>query len=143
MQEGGRNISFFHRIVSNRKANNFIKGIYNSNGLWMNTPDSIGMVLLNHFCSLFSTDNSSSFPSPNLPFNILNEVQISQLQRPLDNVEINLVFKFVSLWKALGPYGFHLRFIKLIGILLERICTFSFMVYSVIELPCICIIEPR
>ncbi|KAL6211963.1 hypothetical protein ACLB2K_017186 [Fragaria x ananassa] len=51
-----RNTTFFHRRASNRKQRNTIKGLNNSNGVWVMKPNEIEEIVTSYYNSLFETE---------------------------------------------------------------------------------------
>ncbi|KAL6188703.1 hypothetical protein ACLB2K_040094 [Fragaria x ananassa] len=51
-----RNTAFFHRRASNRKQRNTIKGLNNSNGVWVTKPNEIVEIVTSYYNSLFDTE---------------------------------------------------------------------------------------
>ena len=53
LKHGNRNTKFFHAKASKRRRKNFIKGIRNSQGQWMENLEEVVQVTSNYFDNLF------------------------------------------------------------------------------------------
>ncbi|KAL6213916.1 hypothetical protein ACLB2K_013355 [Fragaria x ananassa] len=71
LKVGDRNTAFFHRRASNRKQRNTIKGLNNSNGVWVTKPNEIEEIVTSYYNSLFDTEGVNE----NALNSILNTVQ--------------------------------------------------------------------
>ena len=55
LKYGDRNTNFFHSKASQRRRRNFIKGIKNANGVWVEEVDDVVDVAANYFMEIFTT----------------------------------------------------------------------------------------
>ncbi|KAL6211599.1 hypothetical protein ACLB2K_016822 [Fragaria x ananassa] len=54
LKDGDRNSKFFHKSASNRRKKNKLKGLYDRQGVWQNTPQGIEEVVISYFQDLFA-----------------------------------------------------------------------------------------
>ena len=54
LKYGDRNTNFFHSKASQRRRRNFIKGIKNANGVWVEEVDDVVDVAANYFMDIFT-----------------------------------------------------------------------------------------
>ncbi|XP_075669862.1 uncharacterized protein LOC142639588 [Castanea sativa] len=59
LKEGDRNTKFFHHRASERRRKNTINGIWDANGIWCETEESIAAAALSYFENLFTTSRPS------------------------------------------------------------------------------------
>lgn len=69
-REGDRNTSFFHLAATARKQQNFIHGLYDSEGRWCQENHDVEKVITDYFDGLFQT----SHPDPSLIDEVLEPV---------------------------------------------------------------------
>lgn len=56
LRDGDRNSAFFHRRASNRRSQNKIKGLTDSEGVWHTQPAKIRSLLLDYFENIFKAE---------------------------------------------------------------------------------------
>lgn len=55
LQAGDMNTKFFHSVASQRRRNNFIRGLFDDNGNWKLDPEGMGAIANSYFKSLFTS----------------------------------------------------------------------------------------
>ncbi|XP_024155813.1 uncharacterized protein LOC112163786 [Rosa chinensis] len=95
LKDGDRNTRFFHQKASNRKQRNYLKGLFDSAGVWQDTPGGIETIVLDYYNSLFRSTNvsdvqrepvlSSLVPviTPNLGASLLLEYSADEIKQAL------------------------------------------------------------
>lgn len=58
LQNGDRNISFFHKVTVSRQSRNKIVGLQNQNGDWISDREGITKVAMEYFESLFTVSEA-------------------------------------------------------------------------------------
>lgn len=59
LQHGDRNTRFFHISASQRKSNNFIRGLVNDRGEWCTDTHSLAATTFDYFGNIYSSSNPS------------------------------------------------------------------------------------
>lgn len=57
LTDGDLNTNFFHQHANNRRKKNFIKGLFNKDGVWCTEDEDLEGIVLNYFRDLFSSSN--------------------------------------------------------------------------------------
>lgn len=69
LKEGDRSTKFFHYRANQRNKRNYILGLSNEAGVWVQEEDQLGKLVENYFEEMFTTPNLSGFNA------ILNGIQ--------------------------------------------------------------------
>ncbi|XP_030478041.1 uncharacterized protein LOC115695088 [Cannabis sativa] len=59
LQEGDNNSNFFHAFATNRRRNNFISKLKDSNGNWVDWSSGLPQIMVDYFCALFASSNAN------------------------------------------------------------------------------------
>ena len=54
LKHGDKNTKFFHSKFLQRRQRNFIKGIKNANGVWVEEVEDVAKVAFDYFMNIFS-----------------------------------------------------------------------------------------
>lgn len=60
VKDGDGNTKYFHHKASQHKQRNFIKGVFDSGGLWQTDDEKIEEEVENYFNKFFTSDNPST-----------------------------------------------------------------------------------
>ena len=61
LRDGDRNTRFYHSKASQRRRRNYIKGLFDSNGVWCSQPSRVATIAVDFYQQLFSSDNPQDF----------------------------------------------------------------------------------
>ena len=61
LKDGDRNTRFFHSKASQRRRENYIKGLYDNNGQWCTNPSRVEDIVLEFYQALFTSQNPENF----------------------------------------------------------------------------------
>lgn len=99
-------MKFFHGITTQRKRQNFIKGLRDNDGVWQNDDHIFSSLLIGFYEKLFTTSNPHSMDQ------ILDGVQEvvtnsmrTKLAQPYTKSEVDRAIKDMAPLKAPGPDG--------------------------------------
>ena len=113
LKEGDSNTRFFHYRATQRNRYNFIEGLENDAGVWVDDEQQMGSVLEQYFNSLFTSSNPSGFEE------ILDGIQpamtneaASYLVRDFQAEEVRLALKQMAPLIAPDPDGMSPIFYK-------------------------------
>ena len=95
-------------VNSHRRRNTLLNISINGRRLFQDTKIKEGLV--DAFQNLLSTSDSWRLPLPDLPFNVIVDVQAAKLEEMFSEEEILAVISRLSGDKAPGPDGFPLAF---------------------------------
>ena len=122
MQQGDRNIKFFHSTASQRQRKNTIQGFLDDQGVWQSIEEGTKRTILEYYTSIFTSNRPTQFTA------------VEQVLEPKVIGEMNMVltreFQPDEVWRALqqmhpmkspGPDGMPLSSTKNFGILLGQI----------------------
>ena len=105
-QEGDRNTSFFHAKASARYQKNFIEGMVDERGRWLDDEAKVGDIAIDYFEKLFTSSSPEDFSD------ILSAIQPKvtttmneELTRTFTAQEIKVALKQMYPLKAPGPNG--------------------------------------
>ncbi|XP_071933198.1 uncharacterized protein [Coffea arabica] len=107
IQEGDANTAFFHSVVRQRRASNYISGIRSATGQWLSEAEDIKSSAAAFFQALFSSDRNTDWQLV-LPFALPQVSQgdnESMLALPTTDEVREVVFS-ISPDSAPGPDGF-------------------------------------
>ena len=104
--EGDRNTNFFHSKASQRWKKNTISGIWDENGTWCDTNESIAVTTIAYFESLFITSNPCciSEVTDTIATRVTDEMN-QGLIATFTKKEVVTALKQMHPTKALGPDG--------------------------------------
>ena len=109
LKEGDKNTWFFHRMANAHRRRNTILNI-SINGRRLVQETEIKEGLVDAFQKLLFPPNSWCPPLPDLPFNVIGDVQVAKLEEMFAEEEILAVISGLSRDKAPGLDGFPLAF---------------------------------
>ena len=106
IKSGDKNTRFFHGTATNRKRQNFIKGLRDADGNWQSEEAAFTKVLIDFYAELFTTSNPQNLEK------VLEGIQEvvsrdmnSKLTAPYKAEEVELAIKEMAPLKAPGPDG--------------------------------------
>ena len=110
---GDKNTKIFHSKASQRHRRNFIQGIKNSKGVWVDKIEDVAEVAVHYFENIFS---SSMFDRMDECLNAVNHRLSSNMLNVLSNEfsadEVKTALFQIGLTKAPGPDGMNALFYK-------------------------------
>lgn len=113
LQYGDQNTMYFHCRAMERNKRNFISGLENEHGAWVEGKNHIGDLLTRYYSSLFTTTNPTDLDP------VLNGVELrvtedmnSKLLKPFVLAEVLSALKQIDVDTAPGPDGLPLLFYK-------------------------------
>lgn len=111
LQEGDRNMKFFHMSTIIRRTRNRVERLKNENGDWVYEVVGLKTLALNYFSNLFSQGQVVCFQGhiPKL-FLRLETMDISDLMHPVDLSEVQSSLFNIGSGKAPGVDGFRASF---------------------------------
>lgn len=117
---GDKNTSLFHTKASNRKAQNYIMGLNDLNGVWQEDPNEIKRIATNYFSNLFTTSNPTQWEELNAVIEpIVSESMDYLLTRDFKPFEVAQTLKQMHPTTTPGPDGmpplFYQTFWPLVG----------------------------
>lgn len=111
LAEGDQNTKFFHQKATRRKRRNFIKGVRDSNGVWVDDQREVAKVVVEFFTQLFTSAGPHSFEEALMGINSrVTEEMNQELVRPFDPGEVYNVLFQMHQSKAPGPDGMNANF---------------------------------
>ena len=106
IKSGDKNTRFFHGTATNRKRQNFIKGLRDADGNWQSEEAAFTKVLIDFYAELFTTSNPQNLER------VLEGIQEvvsrdmnSKLTAPYKAEEVELAIKEMAPLKAPGLNG--------------------------------------
>lgn len=122
LKDGDRNTKYFHHKASQRKARNWIRGLYDKDGVWREDMQEVEDVTVDFYKNLFDSCNPSSDNIRKVLDHVphcITEDDNAALMAPFSKEEIFSALQQMHPCKAPGPDGMHaifyLRFWHIIG----------------------------
>ena len=120
LQYGDRNTKFFHSKASQRRHRNFIKGIKNDNGDWVEEVDEVAEVASDYFMNIFKAITCDRMEEClNAVHQRLTADMLEVLSRPYSREEVRAALFQMGPTKAPGPDGmnaiFYQKFWHIVG----------------------------
>ena len=103
---GDRNTQFYHALTKQRRIQNRIIGLYNEEGIWVNSESKVEEVAVKYFMDLFHTSSPEDFNSflEEVPTSI-TEDQNRNLMAEATEEEVKALLFMMHPEKGLGPDG--------------------------------------
>ena len=120
LKYGDKNTKIFHSKASQRRRRNYIEGIKNANGVWVEKVKEVAEVASNYFMNIFKAGTCDRMEDclttvPNKLTDDMREV----LSRPYSSEEVKVALFQMGPTKAPGPDGmnaiFYQKFWHIIG----------------------------
>ena len=110
---GDQNTKYFHCHATDRNKRNFISGLKDEQGNWVEREDQIGALITKYFASLFQTGNPTDLDSVLnvVERRVLDEMN-AELLKPFAEAEVLLALKQIDANTAPGPDGLPPLFYK-------------------------------
>ncbi|XP_075665701.1 uncharacterized protein LOC142635432 [Castanea sativa] len=104
LKEGDKNTKFFHTQASERRKQNTILGIEDSQGRWCNERDSIAQVAVEYFETIYETNSPTLIHEiiAAIPTKVIAEMNES-LNKNFTRKEVVMALKQIHPTKAPGP----------------------------------------
>ena len=117
---GDRNTKIFHSKASQRRRMNFIEGIKNANGVWVEEVDGVAKVASDYFMNIFKVSTCDRIVECLSKVNReITEDMLELLSKPYSNEEVKAVLFQMGPTKAPGPNGmnalFYQKFWHIVG----------------------------
>ena len=111
--QGDRNTKFFHSKASQRRKKNTISGIWDENGIWCDTSESIAATAIAYFEALFTTSNPCRIleVTNTIPTKVTDEMN-QGLIAAFTREEVVTALKQMHPTKAPGPDGMSVIFFQ-------------------------------
>ena len=132
LKEGDKNTSFFHAQASERRKQNTILGIWDSQGRWCDGKDSIAQAAINYFGNIYASASPSGIDEVTdaIPTRVTAEMNES-LNRNFTREEVVIALKQIHPTKAPSPDGmsaiFYQKYWSIVG------CSVTNMVLNVLN----------
>ncbi|CAL1381890.1 unnamed protein product [Linum trigynum] len=108
---GERNTSYFHQQVNIRRRRNKIETLRDANGLWVDDPQALGLLVFDYFANLYLQDSSVYEDRlPKQAFPRLDSTEMMTLMRPFTIMDIHQAIFDMKPFQAPGPDGFQAAF---------------------------------
>ncbi|KAL0013129.1 hypothetical protein SO802_000198 [Lithocarpus litseifolius] len=113
LKEGDQNTRFFHYRASQRNKRNYITGLENEAGLWMEDETEMGKIVERYFQDMFTTSQPDGFDSilDGIEPAVTAEMCVA-LDRNFQAEEVNQALKQMAPLTAPGPDGMSPIFYK-------------------------------
>ena len=113
LKEGDRNTRYFHCMANQRNKHNYILGLEDDLGLWLEDEEQMGHLASNHFEAMFTTSNPVGFDDIlcGLTPTVTAEMN-SSLDRPFVAEEVQRALHQMALLTTPGPDGMSPIFYK-------------------------------
>lgn len=112
LTEGDQNSRFFHRYAANRRRNNNIKGLEDSNGNWKEENEDVQSIITEYFSTLFKSSVVDGRLSVEESIASVSEEQNANLLLPFRDEEIKTAVFSMHPDKSPGPDGFNPAFFQ-------------------------------
>ncbi|KAL4627231.1 hypothetical protein ACB092_05G153400 [Castanea dentata] len=106
LQHGDRNIKFFHGSITQRKRKNFIKGMWDGNGVWQEGEEVFSAMLVDSYSQLFTSSNPHDLDRILVGVHlVVTGPMRADLDKPFSSEEVGQAIREVAPLKAPGPDG--------------------------------------
>ena len=113
LKYGDRNTKIFHSKASQRRRMNFIEGIKNANGVWVEEVDGVAKVASDYFMNIFKASTCDRIVECLSTVNReITEDMLELLSKPYSSEEVKAALFQMGPTKALGPNGMNALFYK-------------------------------
>ena len=121
LKHGDRNTKFFHSKASQRRRMNYIKGIKNANGVWVEEVEEVAEVAFDYFVNIFTVGTCDRMEEClNAVNQRLTADMVEVLSRPYSREEVRIALFQMGPTKAPRPDGmnalFYQNFWHIVGI---------------------------
>ena len=118
LKHGDRNTKFFHSKASQRRRMNYIKGIKNANGVWVEEVEEVVEVASDYFMNIFTAGTCDRIEEClNIVNHKITDDMLEVLSRPYSSEEIKAAFFQMGPTKVLGLDGMNYqKFWHIVGI---------------------------
>ena len=133
MGESDRNTKYFHNRASERRRKNAILGLWNENGIWCESKESVAATAISYFENIYTTTNPTRIAEvvSLIPTKVFGEMNDS-LVRNFSAEEVRVALQQMHLTRAPGPNGmsaiFYQKYWNIVG------CDVTSMVLNVLNL---------
>ena len=111
LKYGDRNTKIFHSKASQRRRMNFIEGIKNANGVWVEEVDGVAKVASDYFMNIFKASTCDRIVECLSTVNReITEDMLELLSKPYSSEEVKAALFQMGPTKALGPNGMNAFF---------------------------------
>lgn len=107
---GDKNTIYFHKKATHILIRNHISSLIDPRGSWTSNNDKLGLILLNYFNSLFTSEGVQPYILNHSRFTSLNPSDKAFLNQPFTPSEIKTAIWDLGSWKAPGPDGIQVGF---------------------------------
>lgn len=114
LQEGDKNVAFFHNSLKTRWKGGYISSIVTSEGVYLSSSREMSHEATYFYSTLFSKDSSPTSDEENLILNcipsLVSREMNANLLKPISMSELEKVVFGMNKGKASGPDGFPIEF---------------------------------
>ena len=101
-----QNSKFFHGSITQRKRRNFIKGLWDGNGMWQEDKEVVSALLIEYYSQLFTSLSPLDLERiVELVQRMVSEEMRGALAKPYTSEEVGVALREMALLKALSPDG--------------------------------------
>ena len=113
LRDGDNNTKYFHSRATQRNKHNYISGLEDDNGVWVEEDSRMGNLFVNYFSTLFTTSNPTSIDAilEGITPKVTEEMNLS-LTRNFTAEEIHSTMQQIAPLSASGPDGMSPVFYK-------------------------------